>query len=462
MRHLAILTFLALSPLAAAQNAQPGDVVALSTFSPPGATHGSVSAAINAAGDAYLVWEAAVDAPGSANEGLTRIEGAFLRRTSITTWRIFATEVLGEADPAVLAGDQVYAGGDTCSAPSVAAVDNDFVVAWTRMDAANSSDARIECVTIEIAVTGGAGLVSSAAPGVGFSVTAIDASAAAGQADVLATGGSNFLICYVSNTGVTSYTGGEAYDYELRVIDGAIGIGAPSFGAASVLDDLLAYDNLPGNIPHAAAVEPSCALDSVGNLVVAYSDYRSADRRGFGLDQIGTMELARFEMGSYSLMNSQNLEVRAIKNLQRSANLHHSPSNPTAISLAMTDVDVSGTNQNQIGHYDLDYSGVADATITDHNVGPKSWQPIQAEALQHRGQRFVATDLDFNGNSALAYKRPNRAWIAINPMTSIAPQGLAIGHLETDPANPGNGWAVLLTRGTSGSDARVHFMITRL
>lgn len=462
MRHFAILPFLVLSPLAAAQNAQPGDVVTLSTFSPAGAAHGSVSAAINAAGDAYLVWEAAVDAPGTANEGLTRIEGAFLRRFSTTTWRIFPTEVLGEADSAVLGADQVYAGGDTCSAPSIEAIGNDFVVAWTRMDAANNSDAQIECVTIGVSTAGGAAVVSSAAPGVGFSADAIDASAAAGQPDVLATGGSGFLICYVSNTGVTSYAGGEAYDYELRAIDGALGTGAPSFGTAGVLDAVLAYDNTPGNIPHAAAVEPSCAMDNFGNLVVAYGDYRSADRRGFGFDQRGTMEVARFEMGTYAQLNGQMLEVRNIENLQRSAHLHQSPSNGE-ISLAMTDVDIDGFNQNQVGHYDLDYSSaVADATITDFNVGLKSWQPVQAEALQHHGLRVAVTDLDFNGNAAVAYKRPNKAWIAINPLTAIAPQGLSIGHLETDPVNPGQGWAILLTRSTSGSDARATFMITRL
>jgi len=361
----------------------------------------------------------------------------------------------------VLGVNQVYLGGDTCSAPSVESVGNDFVVAWTRMDAGNSGDANIECVTLEVPVTGGPALLSSAAPGIGFSADAIDASAAAGQATVLATGGASFLICYVSNTGVTSYAGGEAYDFELRAIDGLMGLGGPSFGAAGVLDAELAFDNLPGNIPHRAAVEPSCAMDDFGNLVVAYGDYRSADRLGL-LDQRGTMEIARFSMSSYAVLNAQNLEVRNIENLQCSANLHQSPSN-SEISLAMTDVDVGGSNQNQIGHYDLSYSNaVDDASITDFNVGLKSWQPVQAEALQHRGLRVAVTDLDFHGTAAIAYKRANKPWIAINQLTPIAPQGLSIGHLESDPLNLGQGWAVLLTRGTSGSDARASFMITRL
>lgn len=462
MRHLAILPFLVLSPLAAAQNAQPGDVVTLSTFSPAGAAHGSVSAAINAAGDAYLVWEAAVDAPGTANEGLTRIEGAFLRRFSTTTWRIFATEVLGEADSAALGANQVYAGGDTCTAPCVEAVGNDFVVAWTRMSMANSSDAQIECATLQVSAAGGAAVVSSAAPGVGYSVAAIDASAAAGQADVLATSASDFLVCYVSNLGVVSFPSGEAYDYELRAIDGSLSGGVPSFGSGGVLDDELAFDNMPGNVTHAAAVEPSCGIDSFGNLVVAYADYRLADRHGLGLDPRGTMRIARFSMGSYAELNSQRLVVRNIENLQRSANLHQSPSNST-ISLAMTDVDVGGTNQNQVGHYDLEYTNaVDDAVITNFNIGLKSWQPVQAEALQHHGLRVAVTDLDFNGNAAVAYKRPNKSWVAINQLTPIAPQGLSIGHLESDPVNPGQGWAILLTRDTTGSDARASFMITRL
>lgn len=462
MRNLAILPFLVLSPLAASQNAKPGDVISLDTFSPAGAAHGSVSAAINASGDAYLVWEAAVDAPGSANEGRTRIEGAFLRRFSTTTWRIFPTEVLGEADSAVLGANEVYAGGDTCSAPSIEALGNDFVVAWTRMDAANNSDAQIECVSISVSTVGGASLVSSAAPGVGFSAAAIDASAAAGQADVLATGGSDFLICYVSNSGATNYPSGVAYDYELRAIDGVISGGTPLFGTEGILDDELAYDTLPGNLEHAAAVEPSCGIDSFGNLVVAYADFRLADRHGLGLDPRGTMRIARFSMGSYALLNAQRLEVRNVENLQRSASLHQSPNNST-ISLAMTDIDVGGTNQNQIGHYDLDYAnGVDDASIIDFNIGLKSWNPIQAEALQHRGLRVAVTDLDFNGTPAVAYKRANKPWVAINQLTSIAPQGLSIGHLETDPLNASQGWAILLTRSTSGSDARASFMITRL
>jgi hypothetical protein len=461
MHTLAILPFLALASFASAQNVHPGDVVALSTFSPPGAGHGSVSAVMNEIGDTFLVWEAAVDAPGTPREGLTRIEGAFLRRFSATTWRVFPTEVLGEADPTVLGAGQVFAGGDTCSAPSVAALGNNFIVAWTRSDASNGSDGQIECVTVEVPSTGSV-IISNSAPGVGFAVEAIDVQGAGGQSDVISTGASDFVICYVSNTGVTNYAGGNAYDFELRAIAGSLGVGAPSFGAVATLDTSLACDDLPGSIPQVAAVEPSCALDTFGNLVVAYADYRSADRRGIGFDQRGRMEVARFMMGSFALLNAQFVEVRNAENLQRSGHLYRSRSN-SEISLAVTDVDVGSGNQNQIGHYDFDYpSANADATIIDFNVGLKSWQPVQVEALQHHGLRVAVTDLDFHGTAAVAYKRPNKSWIAINPLTSIAPQGLAIGHLETDPTDPNRGWAVLLTRGTSSGDARATFMITGL
>jgi hypothetical protein len=461
MRTLAILPILALASFAPAQNVHPGDVVALNTFSPPGAVHGSVSAAMNEIGDTFLVWEAAVDAPGTAHEGLTRIEGAFLRRFSANTWRVFPTEILAEADPTLLGADQVFAGGDTCSAPSVAALANNFAVVWTRRDASNGSDAQIECVTIEVPSAGGP-IISNSAPGVGFAVAAIDALGAGGQADLLSTGVSDFVVCFVSNIGVTTYAGGNAYDFELRAVEGSLGVGAPSFGAEHVLDDTLACDDLPGSVPQNAAIEPSCALDPYGNLVVAYADYRSADRRGLGFDQRGRMEVARFELSSFSLLNAQFVEVRNAENLQRSGHLYRSHSNDE-VSLAVTDVDVGGTNQNQIGHYDFDYPNATDdATIIDFQVGLKSWQPIQVEALQHQGLRVAVTDLDFHGTAAVAYKRPNKSWVAINPLTAIAPQGLSIGHLESDPTDPNHGWAVLLTRGTASGDARASFMITRL
>jgi hypothetical protein len=384
-----------------------------------------------------------------------------VRRFSSNSWRVFPTEVLGEADPTVLGANQVFAGGDTCSAPTVEALGNDFAVVWTRSDASNGSDAQIECVTVDVPSTGGA-VVSQFAPGVGFAIEAIDALGAGGQADLLSTGGADFVVCYVSNTGVTNHAGGNAYDFDLRAVSGSLGVGAPSFGAVHVLSNAVAYDDLPGSVPHSAAVEPSCALDTFGNLVVAYADYRSADRLGAGFDQRGHMHVARFALGSFQLLNAQLVAVRNVENLQRSGHLYRSRSN-SEVSLAVTDVDVDGANQNQIGHYDFDYPNATDdATIVDHNVGLKSWQPVQVEALQHRGLRVAVTDLDFHGTAAIAYKRPNKSWIAVHPLTAIAPQGLSIGHLESDPTDPNHGWAVLLTRATTSGDARAHFMITRL
>jgi hypothetical protein len=468
MRFLALLAFASANTLAFAQDVQPGDVVALSTFSPAGAQHGTLAAAINEAGDAFLVWEAAVDAPGSAGEGLTRIESAFLRRISGETWRVFPTEILGEADPAALGANQVYAGGDTCSAPSVAAVGNDFVVAWTRSDLSNSGEiwigsnvGQIECVSVEVPTVGGT-TVSSAAPGVGHLVTAMNPLGAAGQPDILHTTGTDFLICYVNYLSGWNHADGQSYTFELAAIQGSLGIAGPSFGAPVVLDDLVEYDDLPANTSQPAAVEPSCALDSFGNLVVAYSKYRSIGRWAASGRSFGWLTLARFSVGSFSALNEQIIDVRGNGNFHHSADLNRSKSN-SQISLTVTDVDVLGNDTNQIGHYDLDFSSpAADATITDFNVGKKNWQPIQAEALQQHGLRVALTDLDFFGTAAVAFKRPNKPWSEVNRLRSIAPQGLTLGHLETDPLDVNRGWAILLVRGTAGSDDRAHFMMARL
>lgn len=462
MRTLAILPFLALSPLAAAQNVQPGDVVALSTFSPAGADHGSLSIAMNETGDAFLAWEATVDAPGQPNDGLTRIEGAYLRRFSNSTWRFFPTEIMGEADPAALGANQVFLGGDTCGAPSVGALDDDFVIVWTRSEVGNPSSARLESAVVKVEAAG-APVTYSEMPGIGYLVTAIDASGNAGQADVLGMSQNEFMITYVTHVGTTDHAGVSAFDFELRTIAGDLpqNPGAPLLGASVLLDDTLACDDLPGGESQPAAVEPSTSLDAFGNLVVAYADYRCAERRGLGFDQRGEMEVARFAPGTFALLSTQSIHVRNNENLQRSAHLARSSSNAT-ISLAMTDVDIDGANQNQVGHYDLDFASTGAANVINFQVGLKSWQPVQAEALQHRGLRVALTDLDFNGTAAIAYKRSGKSWEAVNPLLSIAPKGLVLGHLETDPADPAHGWAILMTRGTSSGDERTTMMITRL
>jgi hypothetical protein len=468
MRFLALLAFASANSLAHAQDVHPGDVVALSTFSPAGAQHGTLAAAINEAGDAYMVWEASVDIPGSAGEGLTRVESAFLRRISGETWRVFSTEILGEADPSALGAHQVYAGGDTCSAPSVSSVGNDFVVAWTRSDTSNSGEiwiganvGQIECVTIEVP-TAGAPTVSSAAPGVGHVVAAINPLGAAGQPDVLHTSGTDFLICYVSFAWGYNHADGQSYSFDMHAIDGSLGIAGPSFGTPVLLMDEVEYDDLPGDSNQPAAVEPSCALDTFGNLVVAYGNYRSIGRWVASGRSFGWLRLARFSSGSYSLLNEQVIDVRGNQNFHRSANLSRSPSN-SVISLTVTDVDVLTGSSNQIGHYDLDYaSPVADAAITNFQVGKKNWQPMQAEALQQHNLRVALTDLDFFGTAAVAFKRPNKPWSEVNRLRSIAPQDLTLGHLEADPLDVNRGWVILLTRGTAGSDHRAHFMMARL
>lgn len=123
MRTLAIIPFLVTAPVIA-QDIKPGDV----------------AAAMNGLGDVLMVWEAQVDATGQLHGDLTRIEGTFLRRRSSSTWRPFATATLGEADPAILAGDMVYASGDNCSTPSVEAVGDHFVVSFTRSDGSGKGE----------------------------------------------------------------------------------------------------------------------------------------------------------------------------------------------------------------------------------------------------------------------------------------------------------------------------------
>ena len=463
MRSLAILPFLVTAPVFA-QDIQPGDVAALPTLSPAGAGHGEVSAAMNGLGDVLMVWEAQVDATGQPNGDLTRIEGTFLRRRSGSTWRPFATATLGEADPALLAGDMVYAGGDTCSAPSVESVGDHFVVSFTRSDASGNGDARIECVIVENPGAGG-GIVHSASAGVGYAVESIGGMGAAGQPDLTAVDGDTFVLSYVSNVGQTAHAGGDAYDFELRAVEGTMpagGAGAPSFGAVALLDDTLAYDDLPGDVDQAAAVEPSGAMDEFGNYVVAYGDYRSADRLGFGFDQRGRMEVARFTMGAFAKLNSQSLSVRNPQNMQRSVNLTTSPTNPEVL-MTLTAEDVTGGAQNQLGQYDIDYeNALDDATFIDRGVGLQTWNPTQGESLRHRSVRVAVTDLVSSGNAAVAYKREGRPWLAVKKLTPIAPAGLALAHLETDPTATNQGWLAVITRGDVAGDSRCHVFIARL
>lgn len=461
MSALTLLPFL-IAPFAAAQNSQPGDVVALGTFAPAGAAHGEVAVAMNDIGDVFFAWEAAVDAPGNPGADLTRIEGAYLRRISNASWRLFPTEVLGEADPAALGSDQVFLGGDTCSAPDVISLGDHFVVAWTRRDASGASDARIECATIEVPAAG-ASITHGAALGVGHALAAIAPEGAAGQVDLLHGDQLDFLATYVTHVGMTSYAGGMAHDFHLETREVALAsiAAAPIAGNAAILDDTLAFDDRPASVPHAAAVEPSTAWDSFGNLVVAYSDYRSADRIGFGFTQRGRLEIARFDGSSFAPKNSQLIQVRGFDNLQRDADLVRSAANST-LSLTVTAEDISFGTQNQVGHFELDYPPVSNAAITDYAVALTSWNPNQTEALQHRGVRAALVDLDFSGTAALAYKRPGKAWVAISKPQSIAPTELALGHLETDPIQPADGWLTLAMVGTAGADPRVHFMIAKL
>lgn len=463
MRNLAIIPFLVAAP-AFAQDIKPGDVAALPTLSPAGASHGEVATAMNGLGDVLMVWEAQVDATGQPNGDLTRIEGVFLRRRASSTWRPFATATLGEADPALLGADMVYAGGDTCSAPSVEAIGDHFIVSWTRSDASGNGDARIECASIENPGAGG-GIVHSASAGVGFAVESIGGMGAAGQSDLTAAGGDSFVLSYVSNVGQTTHAGGDSYDFELRAMEGTMaagGAGAPTFGSSALLDSTLAFDDLPGDVAHAAAVEPSGAMDEFGNYVVAYGDYRSADRLGFGFDQRGRMEVARFSMGSFAALNAQSVVVRNADNLQRSVNLATSPTN-TEILMTLTAEDVVGGAQNQLGQLEIDYPNASDnATLNDQGVGLMSWSPNQGESLRHRSVRVVISDLVSGSTAAVAYKRVGRPWLAVQKLTPIAPEGLALAHLETDPTATHQGWLAVMTRGDVAGDSRCHVFIARL
>jgi hypothetical protein len=463
------VSFLFAGSLLAAQNIQPGQVHELATFAPAGGAAEQISSAINDQGDVYLSWQAAVHPTGHALEDLRRVEGAFLRRTSTTTWKVFPTMILGEADAAALGATQVYAGGDHCSAPDVIAVGNQFMVTWGRKDASGAADARLECALIEENGAGDA-IVHSDGAGVGYLIEdGLDPSlgnlmpAMAAMPD----GSLAAAVVYVNHLLSTPATGGILHDFDLRgttISFASIGV-APSATASESLDSLLAFDQATGTSIEADAVMPDCAFDPFGNLVVSYEDWRTDFRLGLGWNSRGRLEVGRYALtaGDYSLVNNNVMFVREFANMQRHSTLHRSPSNDE-VSLSWLEVD-PGDGTTEVAHFDLDYPDAVSApTLTDFAVGLTSnWFPEYPQVLQQHNARAVIVTLDFPSfGNAMAFKRAPGPWTNISKTNGIGPNRAALGHLEVDPNQTNRGWLAIGSEGLNGADVRCFVMMTPL
>lgn len=464
---LPFFALLALSPFAAAQiPVNANTAYELPSLAPIDGKADHETIAVNSNGDVLIVWSASVYSLSSAESAVRRVECAFLRRTSATTWDLYPTQTLGEADPLVLPSGTIYPAGDICRKADVVPVGDDFAVAWQRIENDDTSGGRLEAAYIEVPTTGDAVYHLESSEGIGWVLDNFDPRTAGGMVDLACAPGTTAPIAaaYVHHVGKTSLAPMEnAVDFDLRAVtfDFPIPGAAPSVNAVNTLE-AIPYDDFGPGSPNGGRVLPDIVFDRWGNLVVAAETFARSERTRGAAPNEGKILLRRYSIDSFgvtTLLNAQELAGTDPTFAQRRPNLFRSPSND-AVSLAWGEIQLP-SNTTWIFHYDAVYpDAVNNAAFVNQAPAPvpNMIDPNLPVPLQYKGVRGVVIVVNPSSGSFQAGYELNISpkWELLSDFSGKQPWRPSLDVLESDPLRPGRGVVVF------GMEGRITAAFSRI
>ena len=442
---------LAASPLASAQTpVNANSVVELPSHAPVDGKADHETVAMNHRGDVFVVWSSSVFSLSGPDSVIRRVEGAFFRRTGATTWDLYPTEILGEADPIALpSGVSVYAAGDICRKADVVAVGNDFVVGWQRIENADTANGRIEVALIEAPVSGNANYHLMDASGIGWVLDSFDPRGAGGMLDLACQRGTSspVAVAYAHRTNKFAIGPGDfAWDFDLR----ALTFDFPTAGLAPTVNTVNTLTSVPFDDLSASAVDrgrvlPDLVFDSWGNVVIAFEDFARGERISGSEPDFGQMHLNRYSVdafGVFTEVNAQILLGSSTEFAQRRPNLFRSPWND-AVSIAWGEIQLPGSSI-EIFHMDAVHpNAVDDPSFVDHapSAVQNNIDPGVPTPLQYKTVRGVVITVDPNpGAYHAGYQLSNSPnWELLRDFEGKLPWRPALDVLESDPLRPGKG-----------------------
>ena len=328
--------------------------------------HGTL--AMNDSGDIFAAWTR-VD-----NQGNKHVDGVFLPRINTTRWELpDAADILVLGDSSLGLLDPV----DRCFKPDVAAVGDNFIVAFPRIDP-SSLDARLEISRI-VVVPNVSATVDSWAPGQGY---VFDNNVDAGRAGLMPDltrirklGFETDLACVAYAHELSAKGIHAAYELRGGMLDFRSG-GMPSFGGRQVLAANVHVDEAPITIT-GGRVLPDIVEDDHGNIIVAYEQYTMGSEQG-AIPQKGEIVVKRFELvgsGQFSELETVVLRGARVGPPQRRPNLATTRKDATnTVSLTWMELFDPVHELSRTFHYELEFQGGA-------SIGPVAVRDFRYPSL---------------------------------------------------------------------------------
>lgn len=456
---LSTLAVLACASAPSQTPVQAGDTTELVSASPADGRADHETIAINSKGDVFVTWSSSVYSLLGAQPKVRRVEGAFLRRTGPTTWDLYDTITLGEADPTLLPGGvSVFSQGDICRKPDVVAMGDHFVVAWQRLENADSSNGQVELALIEVPASGDAIAHLQDPLGIGYVIDQFDPTGAGGMVDLACAPGTTepIVVAYAHKTLRQVLVGGERlYDFDVRAMSFSFPTvgAAPSLGPVNTLATDIAFDDFAPGDPNTGRVLPDCVFDVFGNVVIGFEEFRRGDRISGTTPHDGQIHLRRYAIdgaGIFSEVNATTLRGSDDTFAQRRPMLFRSPSNVT-LDLSWGEIKLP-SDETEIYHFEVAYpTATDDAVFTDYAPSPL---PFNANAygpvpFQYKNAHGVVVSTDLNpGAFNVGYQLSARPdWELLRGFVGLQPWRPAIDVLENDPLRPNRGVVSLANEG---------------
>jgi hypothetical protein len=471
-----LLALLAFTVPAPAQSFGTGEIVLLDSLAPVGGVADHVTVAMNSNGDALATWSSSLEPLGSPDAVYRRVEAQFFLRIGKVKWIAGARMTLGEG---LFPGDSpIYPMGDICRKPDVVSVGQNFIVAWPRLENADTGNGRIESAFVEVLNTPGDAMYHTESAGIGFPITNADPRQGGLMPDLATDSslGNDTAVVAFAPLGEVRGTGGfgSAYDFDLVacVIDYSQG-GAPQVSTPQILDTGIGFDLFPdgngGNQDEfpGGKILPDCVFDSQGNLVIAYEEFR----RYYAVsppaaEDFGRIHVRRYALnaGIFILLDANTLYGQEPTFLQRRPNVARSPSNEL-VTLVWGEIEpVYETSD--VKQVDLDYLAFP-PQIIDENIpyGPLADETIPVPFQFQSNHGVVISCKPAPYGRLMPYRIGGiPTWRPTPKLTPYKPWRAALDVLEDDTAHgrPGHGLMAFGFEGRVGDKLRTYFAIQGL
>ncbi|MBC8405542.1 MAG: hypothetical protein H8E15_09970 [Planctomycetes bacterium] len=460
------LTDPALSQVSASAN----EVVELATVAPIDGQADHATIAVNDAGDVMIVWSSSVYPRGHALSKKRRVEAAFFRRTSLTTWDLYPTHTLGEAETSLMPGGvPIYPTGDRCRKPDVVAIGTDFVASWQRFEESFTANGRIEGVYLEIPIAGGDMMPHLADPaGIGHVLDPnVDCRTAGAMVDLGHNPGAGptVIATYCSRTAAYPLGMSNAFDFDLRAVmfEFASAAAAPTVHPVQTVRADVHFDDFSDTSTFdGGRVLPDVVFDQFGNVVIAHEDFTRGDRVGTGTPDEGLIYVQRLSVDSAGVMtplNSQTIFGTSTEHGQRRPNLFRAAAN-SDICMAFGERNIATWESTIFLHSVVYPDGASDAVISDHAITLiptiDEEEPTSFQFKNARGT-VIAVDPPL-GHRRIGYQLVGTGtWNVLTEFNAFQPSRPAIDVLDVDPMQTNHGVVAISAEGrpVAGAELRV-------